>query len=171
MPDNRGGKKQSQMGFPAHHSPVRVQWPGKARNPKGSERTCRLWVFWKSGTSDDANAGRWVSKPPYVQGTGSSAWFLSLSSLAGSNVYLIPFYTVCQLKVTFSPLYCGYRVLPLVWSEIQLYLRGMTLSGSASLFLYPYPFPSCSNPQPSCLPGWSSPCPDSHCHSFIHWNA
>lgn len=57
--------------------------------------------------------------------------FLSLSSLAGSNVYFNTILHCLPTKGDIFPLYCGYQVLPLVWSEIQLYLRGMTLSGSS----------------------------------------
>ena len=71
-----------------------------------------------------------MSKPPSVQGCWQFCLisFLFLHLLAPMSI-LIPFYTVCQLKVTFSqatpirhfPFYRSW-VLPLVWREIQLYL-------------------------------------------------
>lgn len=104
--------------------------------------------------------------------------FLFLHLLAPMSI-LIPFYTVCQLKVTFPqpsptghfPFYRSYWVLPLCGVKYSSILWGMTLSRSSFCLASSSSLSSCSNPQPSHRPGWFSPCPGSRCHSFIHWNA
>lgn len=129
-----------------------MTWEGQ--ESKGSEnlqalqvfespnKWCKYWRRWECQTS--LRPGVLAVLPD----------FLSLSSLADSNVY---FNTILHCLPTKGDIFPFILWLPGVApcvGEIQLYLRGMTLSGSASLFLYPYPFPLALIPSPhACLDG------------------